>query len=111
MFVKHNVKDKTHTFCIYASNFEEVEGAYWFGPVRPCMVYGVWCVTLCIRSRMVRDRILKFDILNRNEKISGPIFCFFSVELVVADGPFSIFFQLSHCKPMEPCEQNILRTA
>ena len=42
----------------YASNFDEVEGTYWFGPIR------VWSVTLCIRSRTVRDRILKFDIWN-----------------------------------------------
>ena len=49
----------------YAPNFEEVEGAYWFGPVRPCVRVGV---TLCIGSRTVRDRILKFDMWNKYEK-------------------------------------------
>ena len=42
---------------------------------------GVWCVMLCIRSRMVRDRILKFDILNMYEKISGPAFFSFLSDL------------------------------
>ena len=33
---------------------------------------------------------------------------FFSVGLVVAElYPFFDIFRLSHCKPMEPCEQNI----
>ena len=27
-----------------------------------------WCVTLCIRSRAVRNRILKFDMGNKYEK-------------------------------------------
>ena len=45
----------------YAPNFEEVEGAYWFGPLRACVCPSV---TLCIRSRTVRDRILKFDMWN-----------------------------------------------
>ena len=36
------------------------------GPsVRACV--GAW-VTLCIRSRTVRDRILKFDMWNKYEK-------------------------------------------
>ena len=43
----------------YAPNFQDVEGAYWFEPLRPCMRASV---TLCIRSRTVRDRILKFDM-------------------------------------------------
>ena len=40
----------------YASNFEEVEEAYWFGPVRPSVGYA------CTRSRSDRDRILKFGM-------------------------------------------------
>ena len=44
----------------YASNFEEVEEAYWFGPVhlsvRPSVRY------TCTRSRTARDRILKFGM-------------------------------------------------
>ena len=49
-------------FNFYAPNFEEVEEAYWFGP---CV--HAW-VTLCIRSRTVRDRILKFDMCNKYGK-------------------------------------------
>ena len=45
----------------YAPNFEEDEEAYWFGPF--CVCVHLW-VTLCIQSRMVRDRILKFDMWN-----------------------------------------------
>ena len=41
-------------FNYYAPNFEEVEEAYWFGPVRPSVCY------TCTRPRSVRDRILKF---------------------------------------------------
>ena len=52
-------RDALCTF--YAPNFKEVEGAYWFGPVR------LWCVTLCIRSRTLRDRILKFYMWNKYE--------------------------------------------
>ena len=75
-----------------------VEGACWFQPV--CLWVGAVSITLCIWSR-----ILKFHIWNKHEKISGPIF---SVRLVVAVKPL---FRLLHCKPMEPCEQNIWRTA
>ena len=39
-------------------------------------VRGTWCVMLCIRSRTVRDRIMKLDILNMYEKISGPVLFF-----------------------------------
>ena len=49
------------------------------------MVCGMWCIKLCIRSLMVRDRILNFDILNMYGKISGPVFLFFSVGLVIAE--------------------------
>ena len=48
-------------FC-YAPYFEEVEGTYWFWPVRGlCLRTFVHpCVrNACIRSRTVRDRILK----------------------------------------------------
>ena len=33
---------KEHTI-FYAPNFEEVEGAYWFGPVRPSVTHFVGC--------------------------------------------------------------------
>ena len=35
-----------------------------------------WCLRLCIQSITVRNRILKFDILNMYEKISGSVFSF-----------------------------------
>ena len=76
----------------YGPNFEEVEEAYWFGPVRP------W-ITLCIWSRTVRDRILKFDIWNKFEKIRGHIFIFifsvgllFSLQSYVSFSTFFFFF-------------------
>ena len=50
----------------YAPNFEEVEGAYWFGPV--CLWLGVSVRYACIRSRTVEDRILKFGMWNKHEK-------------------------------------------
>ena len=44
----------------YAPNFEEVEEAYWFGPVhlsvRPSVRY------TCAWSRTAKDRILKFGM-------------------------------------------------
>ena len=43
----------------------EVGGAYWFGPVLPCFCVSVM---LCIWSRTVGDRILKFNIWNVHEK-------------------------------------------
>ena len=41
---------------------DDVEGAYWFGPVCVCLGHTLE------RSRTVRDRILKFDIWNKYEK-------------------------------------------
>ena len=55
------LKFRGASYTFYAPNFKEVEGAYWFGPVR------LWCVSLCIRSRMLRDRILKFYMWNKYE--------------------------------------------
>ena len=69
---------------LHGPDYEEIDGAYWFGPLCEDMHksldefefwpdlrtdYGVSScirasVTLCIRSRMVRDRILKFDMWN-----------------------------------------------
>ena len=46
-------------------NFEEDKGADWFGPV--CLCVGL-SIRLCILSRTVRDRILKFNIWNKHEK-------------------------------------------
>ena len=52
----------TH-FCIYAPNFEEVEEAYWLGPVRPSVPLSVrLSVTLALGQEPVRDRILKFGM-------------------------------------------------
>ena len=51
----------------YAPNFEEIEGAYWFGAVHASISVRA-SVTLCIQSRTVRDRILKFNIWNVHEK-------------------------------------------
>ena len=56
-----------------ASNFEKVEGAYWFGPVRGSVCPWVCpsvraCIRYtCIRSKMIRDRILKFDMWSIHE--------------------------------------------
>ena len=52
-------------FFFYDPNFAEDEGPYWFGPVCLCICVSVM---LCIRSRTVRDRILKFNIWNVCEK-------------------------------------------
>ena len=53
----------------YALSLEEVEEAYWFGSVRPCVHACVRpCITLCMLSRTIRDRILKFDMWNKYEK-------------------------------------------
>ena len=44
-------------------------------------------------------------------RTNGPL-VFVPVIIVVLEiNPLFGFFQLSHCKPMEPCEQNISRTA
>ena len=59
-------------------NFEEVEGAYWFGPV--CLWVAA-SVTLCIPSRTVRDRILKFNIWNKRAKKADPYFFSFPSDL------------------------------
>ena len=45
----------------YAPNFEEIEEAYWFGPVHPSVCY------TCTWSRTVRDRILKFGMWDEYE--------------------------------------------
>ena len=66
----------------YAPNFEEVEGAYLFGPVRPSVHPSVglsvsntfWKLRI---SRTPYARILKFHIWHIHEKISGPVFFFF----------------------------------
>ena len=52
-----------HVF--YAPNFQEVEEAYWFGPVR-LSVHPSVCYT-CTRSGTVRDRILKFGMWDEYE--------------------------------------------
>ena len=55
----------------YAPNFEEVEGAYWFGPVcglSVCACMRVCIRYACIRSKRVKDRILKFNMWNKHEK-------------------------------------------
>ena len=57
-------------------------------------------VTLCIRSRMVRDRILELNIWNVHEWT-------FRCRIV---SMFRSFLDLLHYKPMEPCQQNTWRT-
>ena len=56
----------------YASNIEEVKGAYWFGPVRPSVRPRVRYVLH--RSRTVRDMILKSNIWNKRTRIFGSVF-------------------------------------
>ena len=48
----------------YVPNFEEVEGQIGLGLSVPLSTG----ITLCIRSRIVRDRVLKFSIWNKHEK-------------------------------------------
>ena len=53
----------------YAPNFEEVEGAYWFGPVRPSVRLSVRNTFWKLRnSRTPYARILKFYIWHIHEK-------------------------------------------
>ena len=49
----------------YAPNFEEVEGAYWFGPVRLCVCVRLSMCYACIHSQTIR--ILKFYMWNKYE--------------------------------------------
>ena len=57
----------------YAPNFEEVEGAYWFEPVRPS-VHPSICLSVCNtfwklrNSRTPYARILKLYIWHIHEK-------------------------------------------
>ena len=56
-------------FYFYAPNFEEVEGAYWFGPVRPPVRLSVRNTFWKLRnSRTPYARILKFYIWHIHEK-------------------------------------------
>ena len=61
-------------WCFYAPNFEEVEGAYWFGSARPVQSVCDARVTLSTRSGTVRARILKFSYVVCIWKLRGPIF-------------------------------------
>ena len=98
----------------YAPNFEEVEEACWFGPVCACV--HPW-VTLCIWPRMVRDRILKFDIhrISMKNKRTCIFFLFLRTfgcrAMPLFQRFFFFFFLLCYYKPMEPCQQNSWRTA
>ena len=49
----------------YAPNFEEVEGAYWFGPVRLSVPNTFWQLR---NSRTADARILKFYMWHVHEK-------------------------------------------
>ena len=65
--------------------------------------------TLCVRSRTVRDRILKFNIWNKREKLADLYFFSFLSDLSLqcqSYAPFSTFAT----KPMGHCEQNIWGT-
>ena len=60
-----------HTTYIYAPNFEEVDGEYWFRVVRPSVR----------SSRIVHARVLKFHIWIPHGKIFDTRFFFFLSEL------------------------------
>ena len=72
-----------------APNFEEIEEAYWFGPV--CL-----SVTLAIGLHSVKILFFHCQL-----DLSMQSYCPFQ----------SLCFILLHCKPMETCEQNISRIA
>ena len=44
-FASVQANDKNKSECFYAPNFEEVEGAYWFGTVRLSVTPYVGCKT------------------------------------------------------------------
>ena len=54
-----------HKMCFYAINFEEVEGAYWFGPVRLSVRNTFWQLR---NSRTAYARISKFYMWHVHEK-------------------------------------------
>ena len=54
-----DLKAYTCYYCLYAPNLEEVEGAYWFGPVFHTHGQG---------GLEVRDKILIFDMWSMNMK-------------------------------------------
>ena len=56
--IRTTIDTFTHVFG--APNFEEVEEAYWFGPVHLSVRLSVRYT--CTRSRTARDRILKFGM-------------------------------------------------
>ena len=59
----------TFRFSFYAPNFEKVEGAYWFGPVRPSVHLSVRNTFWQLRnSRTPYARSLKFYIWHIHEK-------------------------------------------
>ena len=60
-------------FC--TPNFKQVEGAYWFGPVR--LWVGGSVRYACIRLRTVKDKVLKFNILAKNSNRPLTFFFFF----------------------------------
>ena len=62
-FVSRGPISKGHN---YASNFEEVDGAYWFRVVRPCVRPFV---------KTVHARVLKFHIWISHGKIGEARFC------------------------------------
>ena len=82
----------------FLPNFIEVEGAYWFRPV--CDWVGWWVGgfirNACIRPRMVRDRILKFNIMECAWKIREPVFVGRTCHCWVTGGipPFRPFFDV-----------------
>ena len=63
----------------YAPNFKEVEEAYWFGPVRPC-------VRGALHFAYIQERLeVESWYVELVWKIRGPIFFFFSVRLFIAE--------------------------
>ena len=55
-------------YCFYAPNFGEVEGAYWFGPVRPSVHLSVRSTWQLRNSRTAYARIMKFYMWHEHEK-------------------------------------------
>ena len=84
----------------YAPNFEEVDGAYWFRVVRPC-------VRACVRSsRTVHARVLKFHIGIPHGKIFDAHF--FLVRVISLSGVMPLWIKsewnLMHAISYEPCK-------
>ena len=82
-----------YTNVCYATNFEEVEGAYWFGPV--CVSVRESVRYACTRSRTVIDRFLKFGTLcgmSIKIKRTRIVFSFAADLSLQSNSPYLTFF-------------------